>query len=117
LGGPLFISKEIAMSKLIDKNAVDLSGSFEDFHQDGKNVIRQSSQDISQAFLDDLKNARNESTQKPTGDFMRVASIPVVIVEKWMREGFNVWEASGQEIVKKLKNENLDAFMATEKRI
>jgi hypothetical protein len=51
------------------------------------------------------------------GEFHRVASIPTVVVEKWLREGFNIWEASGPEIVKRLKAENLDAFMATEKRI
>jgi len=84
-------------------------------HNDG--LIRKHTQQISQSFLDDLKDARNESTSKPMGEFHRVASIPTVVVEKWLREGFNIWEASGPEIVKRLKAENLDAFMATEKRI
>ena len=48
---------------------------------------------------------------------MRVASIPTAVVEKWMREGFNLWEADGKEIVRKLKAEHLDMFLATEKRI
>jgi len=48
---------------------------------------------------------------------MRVASIPTVVVEKWMREGFNIWEVTGQEIVKRLKEQNLDGFMATDKRV
>jgi len=84
-------------------------------HSDG--LLRKHTQQISQSFLDDLKDARNESTSKPMGEFHRVASIPTVVVEKWLREGFNIWEASGPEIVKRLKAENLDAFMATEKRI
>jgi hypothetical protein len=48
---------------------------------------------------------------------MRVASIPTAVVEQWMREGFNIWEATGQEIVKRLKDQALDGFMATNKRI
>ena len=50
---------------------------------------------------------------------MRVASIPTVVVEKWMREGFNIMsgEHSASEIVKRLKNENLEAFLTTEKSV
>jgi hypothetical protein len=34
-----------------------------------------------------------------------------------MREGFNIWEAKGSEIVRKLKNEDLDMFLTTNKRV
>jgi|TARA_R110000744_G_scaffold77106_1_gene152376 hypothetical protein len=80
-------------------------------------ITQKHTQHISQSFLDDLKDARNESGSKPTGEMMRVASIPTAVVEKWMREGFNLWEADGKEIVKKLKAEHLDMFLTTEKRI
>ena len=50
---------------------------------------------------------------------MKVASIPAVIAEKWMREGFNILDpnVNGKEILKRLRAENLDAFIATEKSI
>ena len=50
---------------------------------------------------------------------MRVASIPTIVVEKWMREGFDIMtgEHSAAEIVKKLKQENLHAFLTTEKSV
>ena len=50
---------------------------------------------------------------------MRVASIPTIVVEKWMREGFNIMtgEHSAAEIVARLKNENLEAFLTTEKSV
>lgn len=80
-------------------------------------TVRKHTQHISQAFLDDLKDSRNASKDQREGEFMRVASIPTVVVEKWLREGFNVWEATGQEIVKRLKAENLDAFLATDKSL
>ena len=50
---------------------------------------------------------------------MRVASIPTVIVEKWMKEGFNIFDQNvdGKDIIKRLKAEGLDAFLTTEKSI
>jgi hypothetical protein len=114
LGGPLFVFKGTSMTK---KNSVNLLSGSTDFLQDGNNVIQKSTQIISQSFMDDLKESRNQTSGKPSGEFMRVASIPTTVVEKWMREGFNIWEASGTEIVKRLKNESLDGFLATDKRI
>ena len=85
-------------------------------HEHGE-LIGKHTQNISQSFLDDLKDARNQSSSKPTGDMMRVASIPTAVVEKWMREGFDIWEAKGSEVVRKLKNEDLDMFLTTDKRV
>ena len=101
----------------MDKNKVNLLDPDVNFIQDNDQVMREHSQKISKAFLDDLKDSRNQTSDVPSGEFLRVASIPTGVVEKWLREGFNVWEASGKEIVKRLKNENLDYFLATDKRI
>lgn len=101
----------------MDKNKVNLLDPDVNFIQDNNRVMREHSQKISKAFLDDLKDSRNQTSDVPSGEFLRVASIPTGVVEKWLREGFNVWEASGKEIVKRLKNENLDYFLATDKRI
>ena len=98
----------------------DLTQSNTDFIYELGEVTRKHTQNISQQFLDDLKDARNESTKKAMGEFHRVASIPTVIVEKWMREGFNIMtdrNITGADIVKRLKAENLDAFLTTEKSI
>ena len=86
---------------------------------DADGVFRKHTQDISQSFLDNLATERKESAGRKEGEFMKVASIPTVVVEKWMREGFNIMsgEHSAHEIVKKLREENLEAFLATEKRV
>jgi len=102
---------------MTNKSSVNLLSGSTDFLQDGSSVIQKSSQIISQSFMDDLKDSRNQTSNKPSGEFMRVASIPTTVVEKWLREGFNVWEQSGTEIVKRLRNESLDGFLATDKRI
>ena len=65
------------------------------------------------------RNAEASSGQRE-GEFMRVASIPTAVVEKWMREGFNILTMgtlTGADIVKRLKAENLDAFLTTDKSI
>ena len=48
---------------------------------------------------------------------MSVAQIPTIVVEQWMREGFDIFrgEHSAADIVKRLKRENLHAFLTTEK--
>ena len=98
---------------------VKLDGVQHDFHVDSGGLYNHRTQDISQSFLDSLKEQRNNSTKQREGDYMRVASIPTVIVEKWMKEGFNIFDKNidGKDIVKRLKAENLDAFLTTEKSI
>ena len=102
---------------MTNKTQPTLLQSETDFVSDHGELFQKHTQHISQSFLDDLKDARNDSGSKPTGEMMRVASIPTAVVEKWMREGFNIWEAKGSEIVRKLKNEDLDMFLTTNKRV
>jgi hypothetical protein len=83
---------------------------------DGKYTAK-NTQHISQAFLDDLKDARNESTTRLEGDMMRVASIPVAVIEQWDREGFSIYEHTGPEIIKRLSDQNLQSFLTTDKRV
>ena len=100
-------------------NKIGLIGVQNDFSEEAGNLVRTDSQQISQGFLDDLKDKRNHSTNQLEGDFQHVASIPVIFVEKWKKEGFDIMDGSVsfKEIIKKLKAENLDGFMATEKSI
>eukprot|EP00919_Chromeraceae_sp_WS-2016_P047165 GHVR01111822.1.p1 GENE.GHVR01111822.1~~GHVR01111822.1.p1 ORF type:complete len:102 (-),score=11.37 GHVR01111822.1:39-344(-) len=100
-------------------NKIDLVGVQNDFSEEAGNLVRTDSQQISQGFLDDLKDKRNHSTNQLEGDFQHVASIPVIFVEKWKKEGFDIMDGSVpfKEIIKKLKAENLDGFMATEKSV
>ena len=101
------------------KDKVDLVGINTQYGCDVDGVFRKHTQDISDDFLTSLKEQRNASLDQREGDFMRVASIPVVVVEKWMREGFDVMSGkhSAAEIVKRLKQENLHAFLTTDKSV
>jgi len=88
-----------------------------DFIQQGEDVVRKSTQYIPDDYLRSLKTERDNSMNQREGDFMRVASIPVAVVEKWTREGFDIYQVSGKEILKKLREEDLDAFITTKKSI
>ena len=98
---------------------VDLVGIDTQYDCDVGGVYRKHTQAISDDFLTSVKEQRNASKDQREGDFMRVASIPTIVVEKWMREGFNIMsgEHSAAEIVKRLKQENLHAFLTTEKSV
>jgi len=105
------------MSNKNKSKDIELLGVNTQYLQTGNDVYRKHTQDISQAFLDDLKDSRNASKDQKEGEFMRVASVPVGVAEQWQREGFDIYKATPQEIVKRLKDQNLDYFLATEKRI
>lgn len=75
------------------------------------------SQEVSADFLDGLKNHRDATATQRCGEYHRIASIPIVFVHKWLREGFNVYTEPLKEVVKKLHAEGLTAFLTTDKRV
>ena len=87
-----------------------------EYLQEGNNVTFKNTQTITAAFLDDLKDSRNASTETREKEFQRVASIPVAVHEQWLREGFDLYQHSVKEITKRLRDQSLDYFMATNKR-
>jgi hypothetical protein len=104
---------------MTQKKQPNLVGVTTDFGEDADGLFIKKTQDIPKHLLSDNLEHRNNSTAQREGEFMKVASIPVVVVEKWMKEGFNILDPNidGREIIKRLKAENLDAFLTTEKSI
>ena len=91
-----------------------------DILEDFDGLAIRKDQEITDEFLDNLKDRRFASHSVREKDYMHVASIPVAIVEKWMREGFNILNDKNitpAQIVARLKKEGLDAFLATDKRV
>ena len=83
---------------------------------DGELIIRKD-QHISDLLLDGIKDARYEASTRREGELMAVAVIPTIIVEEWLRQGYDYREHTAKEIVKRLKEHNLDAFLLTDKRV
>lgn len=82
---------------------------------DGLHIERH--QFIPQSFLDDIRREREDSLQTPDGEFLHAARIPVAVLDKWDREGFDYNHAPIRDILAKLRKEQLDAFIATKKRV
>lgn len=61
-------------------------------------------------FWDDLKQAKEDFQFRLNG-LTPVASIPEALVNKWLREGFDVWNAPANEIIRKLRIDGYDAFV------
>lgn len=84
-------------------------------HVDG--LFIKKDQYISDDFLTRNRDARFESSHNRAGEYHHMASIPVVVVEKWLKEGFDIYKESAKAIIKRLKQENLDAFLTSNKSI
>lgn len=74
-------------------------------------------QDIPQEFLDANAAKRYESTQSNANEYHEVASIPTVVVDKWLKEGFDVFKEPIKASVARLRAEGLDHFITTKKRL
>ena len=84
---------------------------------DDRNFTIKQTQHIPQSFLDTLKSQTESSLDFNENDYMTVASVPVAVHEKWLREGFDMLKEPAFKIVARLKQENLDAFLTTKKKV
>lgn len=80
-------------------------------------VFFKKTQDIPDWHMNNLKEQRNESTKRREGEFMKVASIPTIVAEQWLSQGYDIYNMTGKEIIKKLNEDNLQDFFTTEKTI
>ena len=102
------------------KQPTPLIGVDTTFHDNADGVFRKHNQHIPDSFMQDLSDMRHNSATQREDEFMKVASIPTVIVEKWLREGFDIMgdrNITPADVVRKLKAEGLDDFLATGKRV
>lgn len=96
---------------------IDPTYDFIEGDSEHRKLVIQRTQELPSAFLDGLRDERLTSTSAPIGNFMKVASIPTVVVEKWLREGFDIHKESAKAIVNRLRAEDLSAFLTTTKRL
>lgn len=100
----------------------DKKSTFNDVEQylekDPENLMTlRNQQNIPKSYIDGLKHDRWDSRNARAGDYMRVASIPAAVYDQWLREGFDALKEPPKEILKRLRDQNLDAFITTNKRV
>ena len=49
----------------------------------------------------------------PSRDIKRVASIPMIVIEQWMKEGINIFDKNCREAVKRKLNDPANLFLRT----
>ena len=84
--------------------------------EDVGGLFAKKQQYISDEFLTANAESRFES-KAPSKDYHRFASVPVVVVEQWLKQGFDVYKESPKAIVKRLRAENLEAFLTSNKSL
>lgn len=85
------------------------------FDENVDGLFVKETQDIPDEFLSALKLERAESLHTPAGEFHRVAAIPTIIVDKWYREGFDIHREPVPAILARLRKEEADAFITSNK--
>lgn len=91
--------------------------SFHDGLDTSSQLTIERTQEITTDFLDALAEKRKASSGAPMGNFHQVASIPTILYEQWLREGYDISREPISKTVARLKAESLDYFLTTDKRI
>jgi len=83
----------------------------------GRMVIHRKT-DIDSAFLSDLSDARLASSAPcRSREMERVCSVPTILADKWLNEGFNIYEAKPRDILARLRSEGYEALITTSKNV
>lgn len=86
------------------------------FGENTDGLVIERYQEIPHSFIDKLKDERFQNSQgRVKGEMHRAASIPVAVVEKWQREGYDVFKEPIKKTLARLKAENLDSFITSDK--
>lgn len=80
-------------------------------------IIIHRQQDISDAFLSNLHSERMASAHLREAEYMHVADVPAAVFDLWHALGYDPWRMEAREIIRLLKRDHLDAFIATSKAV
>lgn len=82
---------------------------------DGLYLVHQ--QAITSEFLEQCKDLRSAQADYRKREMNQVASVPCHVIEIWLRQGRDPWNASPREIVQWLEKDNLHAFITSPGRV
>jgi hypothetical protein len=104
----------------VQPQVIDKLVSFDEDYSDstaGTRLVIKHTQEIPDEHIAALKRDKIDTLHTPTGDFYRVASIPVSVVEYLQSIGFDISQEPIQATLKMLRKLQMDAFITTNKRI
>jgi len=102
--------------KLKNSTSVDMHDVGYAFGENVDGLFVHKKQHIPDEFIRKCKFERMNSLSVKEGENMKIASIPVAIVEEWLTQGFDIYKENAKSIMKRLKAQDLDAFVTTNKK-
>jgi hypothetical protein len=79
--------------------------------QDGDQLFATRQQEIPDSFLRELDAQKQMGGWTQSKDMMKLASIPVVVCDQMLREGLDVYKAPAKDIVRWLKQHDMERFL------
>lgn len=98
-------------------NAPVLADPVTEFKDNVDSALIIQKQHIDDGLLQYLADVRLASNSRREGEFMLACSVPTIIHEQWLREGFDMTREPASKVIARLKAKGLDAFIATNKRV
>ena len=80
--------------------------------EDGKIIIRKT-QDVEPIFDNNKRLMNDGDGYSPSRDMRRVAIIPNVIIEQWIREGVNIFDPNHKDAIRRKLNSSEYAHLRT----
>lgn len=102
-----------------NSNGITLLDTENEVSFDDDKAVFKRTQNVDDSLLDRIADKRLSTQHSRMGDMHHVASVPTVIVEKWMAEGFNIFDKNVTipEILRRLQSEDMQRLIATSKNI
>lgn len=67
--------------------------------------------------MDQLRSLKADSVSKREGNFMLVASVPVIIHHEWLKQGYDMTREPYKKTLARLRALSLDSFIVTNKSV
>ena len=81
-------------------------------------LIMEHKQDVAPILENNKLRRLNTDGYSPTGDTRFVGSIPMVVVEEWMKEGINIFDPNDTpKIIQRLNDGDYAAFRTSEGKL
>lgn len=103
------------------ETGIDLIDTNNNVTIDDENIVIKRTQEVTDDFLRSIDREKAETASEfaRMGEMVHAASIPTVVVEQWLAEGFNIFSPDVKlpDIMKRLRQYDMERLIATQKRL
>lgn len=96
-------------------NTLSLLDNEPTFGTNADGVFIRRDQEVTDDLLSHIADERHAASYMRSQDYRLAASVPTGVVEVWLAQGRPVYSASCKDVVKWLRADGLDAFVASKR--